>query len=166
MGSVVNKVLDTFLPDVVGDVVGAVVDFATGNVLGGVRNAADAFEDVSRGIKEDSISAIFNETRPARRGYVPHPPPRVVPNPFWGTGGMGSIGYSDRLYRLEEAVIGMKSRVDAAMANFDPEAPDAAIQQLRIQRLMNQEMLLINLLTNIAKTEHEAKMAVVRNLRV
>ena len=45
IGTWINKVLDRFLPDVVGDIVGAAVDAATGNVAGAVLNGVDALED-------------------------------------------------------------------------------------------------------------------------
>lgn len=46
IGGLVNKILDTFLPDIVGDIVGTVIDAYTGNVAGAAMNAADALVDV------------------------------------------------------------------------------------------------------------------------
>lgn len=46
IGGLVNKVLDTFLPDIVGDLVGTAIDIYTGNAAGAAMNAADALVDV------------------------------------------------------------------------------------------------------------------------
>lgn len=46
IGGIVNKILDTFLPDVVGDIVGAAIDGAMGNIGGAVANGMDALQDL------------------------------------------------------------------------------------------------------------------------
>lgn len=46
IGNIVNRVLDAFLPDAVGDVVGATIDGLTGNAPACVQQALDAAEDL------------------------------------------------------------------------------------------------------------------------
>lgn len=46
IGGFVNRVLDKFLPDIVGDVVGGAIDTLMGNTAGAVMNFADALMDI------------------------------------------------------------------------------------------------------------------------
>lgn len=46
IGGFVNRVLDKFLPDIVGDVVGGAIDSLMGNTAGAVMNFADALMDI------------------------------------------------------------------------------------------------------------------------
>lgn len=46
IGGFVNRILDKFLPDVVGDIVGGAIDAWMGNVAGAVMNFGDALMDV------------------------------------------------------------------------------------------------------------------------
>ena len=46
IGGFVNRVLDKFLPDIVGDVVGGALDTLMGNTAGAVMNFADALMDI------------------------------------------------------------------------------------------------------------------------
>ena len=59
LGKIVNKALDTFLPDAVGDAVGAAVDIATGNIPGAVRNAVDLLEDCAEWAGAEDLSNIL-----------------------------------------------------------------------------------------------------------
>lgn len=46
IGGFVNRILDKFLPDVVGDIVGGAIDAWMGNAAGAVMNFGDALMDV------------------------------------------------------------------------------------------------------------------------
>lgn len=46
IGGFVNRILDKFLPDIVGDVVGGAIDSFMGNAAGAAMNFADALMDV------------------------------------------------------------------------------------------------------------------------
>lgn len=57
IGGFVNRILDKFLPDIVGDLVGGALDTWMGNVAGAAHNFADALMDVVGFLGGEEVAA-------------------------------------------------------------------------------------------------------------
>lgn len=57
IGGFVNRILDKFLPDIVGDVIGGAIDTYLGNAAGAALNFADALMDVVGFLGAEELAA-------------------------------------------------------------------------------------------------------------
>jgi hypothetical protein len=156
-GAVVEGLFDRLgLPEPLGDVAAGLTNLATGNYAGAILDGFDLAQNLLQGAKPTPMTEPPPpEPRQGLEGAFVQGADARTPKAGSGKGGPGTPGF-DAAAALTDINEGKKP---SWMAQKDWD-------EFELQKKMQDYMRMITLLTNLMKMQHEATMAIARNISV